>query len=222
MGTLTNRYATDAVAAVNYVKRLKWNHRKENLVTESWLMKLIVEKIEEAGFTAAMVGLALNKNQSPERMPGIAKKLSAMDLGHNKFLEHLMVWVTVIAPRYWWQDADTYRLTSKQSQSTNHTVMRRPLTSDDFEDEDVDYDTLWRLNSFIEDKKFLRLKKYLPEGFLQAREWRLDYKTIRGIILQRRNHVLPHWQEFIKQLLALVDHPEFLPGLDKPEGAKHE
>lgn len=182
-------------------------------------MFIKVEKLLEAGFAPAMVGLALNKNQDAEDMPVVASKLAPMDLGHNKFMEHIVVWVLVTAPRYWWQDADTYRLTSKQSQSTNHTILRRELEYTDFEDQDIDLETLCGLNRLIRNKDFLRLKKILPEGFLQTREWRLDYQTIRRMILQRRNHKLPHWPEGLKQLIAQLEHPELLPALKEEHGA---
>ena len=61
----------------------------------------------------------------------------------------------------------------------------------------------------------LKIKKKLPEGFLQRRMWKMSYKTLRNIILQRHNHVLPHWPKFIEDVLKQVDHPEFLPSIDK-------
>ena len=174
-------------------------------------MFIEVIKLEEAGHKSAMVGLALNKNQPVEAMDKVAGKLKGQDGGHNKFLEHMVIWVLVTAPRYWWQDADTYRLTTKQSQSTNHTILKRPLVATDFEDGDISDGKLDELNDLIMQKNFLRLKKKLPEGFLQTREWRLDYKTIRNMILQRRNHKLPHWASFLCQLKQLCDCSELLP-----------
>lgn len=176
-------------------------------------MFIEVTKLEEAGFKSAMKGLSLNKNQPIEAMPGVAGKLKNKDGGHNKFLEHIVVWVLVTAPRYWWQDADTYRLTTKQSESTNHTILKRPLHATDFEDGDISEGKLDELNELIAQKNFLRLKKKLPEGFLQTREWRLDYKTIRNMILQRRNHKLPHWPSFLCQLKQLCDYANLLPNV---------
>ena len=89
-------------------------------------MGIIVNKLEEAGYQSALFGLSLNKNQPLENMPDVAKKLCNKSGGHNKFLESIIIWLDVTAPRYWWQDADTYRLSTKQSQSTNHTILKRP------------------------------------------------------------------------------------------------
>ena len=43
----------------------------------------------------------------------------------------------------------------------------------------------------------------------------MNYKTLRNIILQRRSHRLPHWKDFIRQTLDLVEHPDLLPGLTR-------
>jgi len=61
------------------------------------------------------------------------KKLYNKDGGHNKFLEMIYVWLDVIAPRYWWQEADTYRISTKQSASTMHTLHKEEFTQNNFQ-----------------------------------------------------------------------------------------
>jgi len=174
---------------------------------------MLIKKIEEAGYNSAMFGLSLNKNQPINKMHEVALKLSGMDLGHNKFLESIQTWWSVTAPRYWWQDADTYRISSKQSESTNHTILSHSLTTNNFEYGDITESYLAELNYLIEIKDFLKLKRKLPEGFLQMREWHMSYKTLRNIIKQRYNHILPYWKNFCEEVFQQVDHPEFLPKL---------
>ncbi|HER19838.1 MAG TPA: hypothetical protein ENO14_02200 [Chromatiales bacterium] len=183
-----------------------------------------VEKVEEAGYAAAMRGLAHNKKQSPDDMPAVARRLCAHDGGHNKFLESIIVWLDVQAPRYWWQEADTFRLSTKQSESTMHTL-RRELAGVDRTDPDavqrfIDAtfepgsctpQILGPLFQALDADDLVEIKKRLPEGFLQKRLWCMSYRTLRNIILQRRTHRLPHWRCFIDQVLAQVDHPELLP-----------
>ena len=127
----------------------------------------------------------------------LAQKLILNGDEHSKFIRGVVVWCSIDAPRYWWQDADTYRISSKQSQSTNHTILKRGLTVDDFEDKDISPEYLYALNTLIRDKDFFMLKKHLPEGFMQKREWCMSYKTLGNIINQRYNHLLPHWKRFI-------------------------
>ena len=87
-----------------------------------------VQIMAECGVVEAMVGLSLSYGvgKSYEEMLEVAKKLYNKDGGHNKFLESIVVWLNIDAPRYWWQQFDTYRVgTTKQSGSTMHTIMKR-------------------------------------------------------------------------------------------------
>lgn len=187
---------------------------------------LTVKKVDEAGYKAALLGLAHNKKKSPDKMSEVAEKLSDKDGGHNKFLESIVLWLDVRAPRYFWQEADTFRLSTKQSESTMHTLTQELLVIDidspkavqrfmdeNFEPESCTPDTLRWIYQAAKANDLIAVKKRLPEGFLQTRTWCMSYKTLRNIILQRRTHRLPHWKEFIRQTLEQADHPELLPGL---------
>lgn len=187
-----------------------------------------VEKVDEAGYQAALRGIAHNKKQEAEKMAVVAEKLAGLDGGHNKFLESMIVWLDVKAPRYWWQEADTFRLSTKQSESTMHTLTAELLAvdmddaagvdaflADNFEPESCSPETLKWIHAAAQEKDIIAIKKRLPEGFLQTRLWCMSYKTLRNIILQRRTHRLPHWKKFIRQTLAVVEHPELLPGLER-------
>jgi hypothetical protein len=169
-----------------------------------------VKKLNECGYVEALYGLTLNKNQPIENMGSVAQKLCNKDGGHNKFLEHIVVWLYIRAPRFIWQEFDTYRIgVSKSSESTMHTILKRPLSEDDF-DQPIGYWRLRRLNKLIENREFLKLKNELPEGFMQARMICINYKSLRNMINQRKNHRLPHWKEMIEQILDQLDHPELL------------
>ncbi len=177
-----------------------------------------VEVIAESGFNPAMEGLSYNKNQPFAKMPEVGVKLSKYDGGHNKFLEHIIVWLRVTATRYVWQEMDTFRLSSKNSQSTMHTILRHELTKDNFELRDISDEYLDELNGYLKQGRLVKLKRKLPEGFLQKRMWLMSYKTLRNLILQRRGHRLPHWPAFIESVLDQVKHPEFLPPLLRRPG----
>ena len=179
--------------------------------------EISVEVLEEAGYKSAMFGLSLNKDQPPEEMGKVAKRLAPHDQGHNKVLEHIMIWLNVRAPRYIWQEMDTYRLSSKNSQSTMHTIMKNKLTTSNFECGEVLLHQLRHLNTILDGGNLVVLKRHLPEGFMQRRMWMMSYKTLRNVILQRRTHRLPHWEKFIGTILSQVEHPELLPTLEVPK-----
>jgi len=178
-------------------------------------MKVDVRVIGEAGWDAAALGVSLSHgmHRSPERWEGRKRRVLAglahKQGGHNKFLESIIVWLDVTAPRYWWQQADTYRLATKQSESTMHTLMRTPIKQSMFV-EPIATETLWTLEHIRATKQFSRLKACLPEGFLQRRVWCLSYKTLQNMWYQRKAHRLPEWQDFFALVLAGVEHPEYI------------
>lgn len=196
--------------------------------------------LDEYGVDAALLGLGLSygltsKTQYQDndfldnynRLLGIAQKLSPGDDGHNKFLESMILWIDITAPRFWWQEFDTYRVgVSKQSESTMHTILRRPLNQSDFELPIPDA-ILSSINdlltadlppqstpSIYSNIRMLEIKNILPEGFLQRRIVSTSYKSLRHIISQRSTHKLPQWHTFISAIYSQCQFPEFLPQSD--------
>ena len=204
-------------------------------------MKVIV--LEEHGYDVALFGLGLSygvtsdmtfaafesvdldtgKN-TPEydRMVKRANFNYNKEGGHNKFLESMAVWLDVDAPRYFWQQMDTYRAPqgpedglsepsgiTKQSESTMHTLLKRKLTTKDFEG-GLDVWHLRQLNDMVVDRDFDGLVRYKPESFLQRRQIKTNYKVLRNIYGQRQKHMRPEWHLFCSQLIVQLQHPEFL------------
>lgn len=165
--------------------------------------------LNECGYFPAMLGLSLSYNQDVGKMPAVADKLKDKYGGHNKFLESIYLWVDVNAPRYWHQQADTYRLTTKQSESTEHTLARYPITSESFEDT-IDQVFIDKLEGMRLSKDLRKLKAHLPESFLQRRIWVMNYMALKNIINQRSGHKMPQWAYFIDEIKRQAEHPEFL------------
>lgn len=182
--------------------------------------------VEESGYNAAMEGLSFNKKQSPDEMHQTALKLCKQDGGHNKFLETMTICVKVRAPRFWWQEADTYRISTKQSESTMHTLVKElqmttpqelfTYGAQNFDGGVVSSKVLELMHQVANDEnmdvitKLVELKRHMPEGFLQKRMWCMSYKTFRNMYLQRMHHRLPHWPKFLSQVLAQIEHPDLL------------
>ena len=113
---------------------------------------------------------------------------------HAKTLRGLIVYAENNAQRYWWQEMDTYRIGSERlsSASTMH-IQGKGLSTEEL----------------------VRMKNELPEGTMQKRIQYFSYQTLRRIYKQRRNHRLPHWQEFTKWIESLPFAKELiLIGLD--------
>lgn len=184
-------------------------------------MKVIVKN--ESGYREAAEGIGFSYGITDlDRLEKVAYKLCDKDGGHNKFLESIIVWIEITAARYWWQEFDTYRVgTTKQSESTIHTITKKSLTQDDFE-HGIFTKTLDFLNEQLEkynksiDNPGLRkglfnsIKANLPEGYLQKRMVCTNYKSLSSMIAQRKKHVLHEWHYFIEEVLKQTEHPELL------------
>lgn len=179
-----------------------------------------VKVLREEGYEEALLGLSLSYGK--EKNPRVALRLAFRQGGHNKFLESIVVWLDVRAPRYWWSQFDTYRVgTTKQSESTMHTLLARRLFPEDFEG-GCDVDILIKLNDAIAAKDFQYVKRHLPESFLQRRIVCTNYKVLQNMCLQRQKHKLTEWSKLIDVLRVSLAHPEFLfkEEQDECEGSK--
>lgn len=147
----------------------------------------------------------------------IASKLAHAGNGENKFLRQLPVTLDITAPMYWWKEFDTYKVgTTAQSESTMHTLLKNPITQDNFE-KFISEDTIAHLEDLRVNKKFSELINELPMGWLQRRIVTCNYAVLQNVYNQRKNHKLPEWHIFCSAVLKGVDHPEWIDKDYKPE-----
>ena len=183
-----------------------------------------VKILLEAGHDLALRGMAYSykdraidpdtwwegqRDKALKRAPLLAPKGE----GHNKFLRQIMLWIDIEAPRCWWSEFDTYKVgTVSNSESTMHTLSKRPPMFGDFE-YGTHEDTVFTFMRAWEMAKgdVTTLKMNLPEGFLQRRMVTMNYDNLRNIINQRTGHRLKTWQVFIDSIRSQVEHPEYLP-----------
>lgn len=140
-------------------------------------------------------------NIAPKDLQLMQRLVKAGDQ-HAKALRGIMVWLEIDAPRYWWQEMDTYRIGTDRiaSESTMHMQCKGMST-----------------------EQLLKVKAELPEGTHQKRVQVFSYQTLRRIYHQRHNHRLPHWQEFCNCIKELPFAEELiLAGLEgKLNGDEH-
>lgn len=162
----------------------------------------------------------------------LCKKLIKAGSEHRKFLRMIHVQADVTAPRYWWQEAETYQhllhdpiFYVRNSSSTMHLITKRDLTMKDFSYNRVSADEVKRaideINNKIalyhelsdnDDKNevFLAIKQMLPESYNQLRTIDTNYECLLHIYGQRKNHKLPEWAEFCSWLKSLPYMEEFI------------
>ena len=143
----------------------------------------------------------------------LAQRMIAAGSPNDKFLRQVFVSVDINAPRYWWSEADTYKVaTVANSTSTMHKLATTPITLDcferEYEDIELDYTSFATIVQYCENLrlKYLETKdrKYwkalietLPASWLQKRTWTANYSTLRNIIHWRQNHKLKNeWGAF--------------------------
>ena len=127
--------------------------------------------------------------------------------GHDNYLKGINVQLDVSAPLYWWKQFDTYKVgTVAQSESTMHTLLKRPITRKSFEQgEKIPILWVWYLERLRRKKDFTRLNLFLPNSWLQRRIVTLNYEVINNIIRQRYHHKLPEWQYFCERIWKDAD-----------------
>lgn len=146
----------------------------------------------------------------------LSLKLQKAGPEHCKHLRMIMVWADIEAPRYWWQEFDTYRQgVEKVSCSTMHKLTSRKIELEDFEYEESNgwaknklYEIRYSLNSMIEEytkandpaekEEIWRcLIQNLPQSYIQKRTVMMSYAALRNIVRQREGHKLREWKFFI-------------------------
>ena len=204
-----------------------------------------VEVLTIGNFTPALLGIGLsfgltasytaedidnNPDYIKDRLYHIAHRLAFKNNGENKFLRLLPVTLDITAPLYWWKQMDQYKVaTTTLSESTMHTITRRPFDLSMFETHNLDENGIKQLQEIIEilnnvRKHYLEttndaglrksiwytLISVLPSAFLQRRIFCCSYATLQNIIEQRRDHKLEEWKYFIRKVLESSIHAEYL------------
>ena len=116
---------------------------------------------------------------------------------HAKVTRGIMVWAKITAPIYWWCEMETYVVGHQRlsSESTMH-VDCRGLSGDDL----------------------VAAKAAIPMGKELTKVDMFSYQTLRRIVVQRHNHRLPEWHQFIAWIKTLPLAGELIfVGLEKEE-----
>ena len=150
----------------------------------------------------------------------LAKRLRDGGSVHAKYRRMIPVFVTIIAPLYWWKEFDTYKVgTVANSCSTMHKIHEKEFTLEDFSCEhlknsfgeshdcfsplDILYDVITMLNICRED--YLKSKskddwdqmiQLLPSSYNQKRTVMLNYEVLANIYQSRKDHKLDEWHTF--------------------------
>ena len=101
---------------------------------------------------------------------------------HAKVVRGINVWAKITAPVYFWAEAECYRAGHERlaSESTMH-IDCRGLTGQELQ----------------------RVKAQIPMGKELTKVDMFSYQTLRRIVVQRHDHRLPEWHQFIDWVKTL-------------------
>ena len=197
------------------------------LVVKRWRMSMRISNTQAFGFKAALRAMR-NPLDSWDRADTefygfdapphigfkdleLARKLIKAGGEHRKFIRLIQVWATLELPRYIWSEFDTYKVgMTRMSCSTMHKLGTRDLAQEDFAEDSICDCSLKELNALVTEYKetknyniVRKLKRKLPEGYIQRADVNLNYETAFNMYKQRNNHRLEEWQEICDWLLDL-------------------
>lgn len=152
---------------------------------------------------------------------------------HAKFMRMIHVSMDILAPLYWWKQADTYKVGFvTNSCSTMHKIQAKEFVLEDFSHEHLNVPSISHLKGIInrlnrfrnmylyggltydEDETYTEFKpkdKYiwwqliqlLPDSYNQLRTCDTNYATLRKMYHQRKGHKLDEWTSLIEWIETL-------------------
>lgn len=185
-----------------------------NDVVQNWKVFGLEDSVR-----ASKYPMAVNVDDVAFGITDTVRKLanSEKGSGHDQFLTGIIVQFDLTFSIKAWVEAERYHfLDFVSSQSTMHRITRLdPLMQCN---EYVDKISIWNLQDYIEmynkdptPGNYLRVLYNVPVGFRLTARMTTNYRQLKTIYSQRRNHRLPEWREFCKWVDGLP-HAEFITG----------
>ena len=173
----------------------------------------------EDSVRASRYPMAVNVDDVAFGITDTVRKLAGCEKGsgHDQFLTGIVVQFDLTFSIKAWVEAERYHfLDFVSSQSTMHRITRLdPLMQCN---EYVTVDTVWHLSRLVSEynanptpENYLKVLYNVPVGFRLTARMTTNYRQLKTIYSQRRNHRLPEWREFCKWVEGLP-HSDFITG----------
>lgn len=184
-------------------------------------MNFKIENVEIYGINKSIIssGNAMrtvmddNSKQPSDKDLQRAIKLANTETGagHDNFLNGIIIQFDLYAPLYMWKQIQRYHfLDFISSQSTMHRLTKFKVSECCVEDTDevilARYQVLLdEYNNLVEkdNKKWRTLVASLPCGFVLGATMTTNYRQLKTIYHQRKNHKLDEWKDFCKWIESL-------------------
>lgn len=196
-------------------------------------IKDIISNVEVYGLNNSIKGskypMATDLSDISDEITKTVIRLSNCGLGegHDNFLNGIIVQFDLCFTNKAWVEAERYHfLDFISSQSTMHRITKFDLDKAyiKYVDKDIiaimkkkvaEYNELLNKDktSPLLKEKYLEILYSNPTGFRLTAKMTTNYRQLKTIYKQRRNHRLPEWQVFCDWILTLPHH-EFIVGED--------
>lgn len=179
-------------------------------------MKKPISNIEvyglEKAIKASKYPMLTDVSKATSEITKTVKSLASADIGsgHDNFLHGILVKFDLTLTNKAWVEAERYHwLEFDSSQSTMHRISKMDIKASccEYVDEGIinRVEKLKQkyLNSQGDNEareNYLRLLYNVPSGFMLTAGMSTNYQQLKTIYYQRKEHRLPEWQLFCKQL----------------------
>ena len=170
------------------------------------------ESVAASGYPMATEIMNLiDLKRAGEKDRNRAKKLSATPIGsgHDQFLTSIIVQFDLTFPLKTWVELQRYHFIDFcSSMSTMHRILQMNIekSCNQYVDEDIITILENYIKKYQEDpsnENFYKVIYNIPSGFEYTARLTTNYRQLKTIYHQRKNHRLPDWQIFCKWIEKL-------------------
>ena len=149
--------------------------------------------------------------------------------GHDNFLKGIIVQMDVVAPLFWWKEAQRYHwFDFISSQSTMHCLLKFDISLQCVSDTDPriieiikeligEYNKIPAENTIELKAQWRRIVASLPSGFCLGASMTTNYQQLKTMYFQRKGHKLIEWGKFCDWAITLPQFKELIGINDKGE-----
>lgn len=177
----------------------------------------------EESIKASKYPMSVDTDKCNSDITDMVKKLAQSPKGeaHDQFLSGIRVAFDLTFSNKAWVELERYRfITFVSSQSTMHRIAKFDLSKqyNQYVDPriiDVMEELKDTYNQTHDPYDYLKLLYSNPAGFQLTARLTTNYRCLKGVYSQRKDHRLPEWREFCKWIEALPYARELIVGSEE-------
>lgn len=170
----------------------------------------------EESIKASKYPMSVDNDKLDTTITNTVKSLASSDKGegHDQWLTGVRVAFDLTFTNKAWVELERYRFIDfVSSQSTMHRISKFNLREqyNEYVDDriiSIMEELKDRYNQTNDKEDYLRLLYSNPAGFNLTARLTTNYRALKTVYSQRKNHRLPEWQEFCKWILTLPHFEE--------------